>query len=212
MTARRPRIAVAAYGRWIRAEDNPPALILDQLRAMDWPDLDLIPYEMPVEGAHLQARLGAVLDQGCDALIGVGLAAGSSVIRVETTAINTCDYRVPDALGDQPCNTPVIAGGPVGYHATVPVSGIVDDLRAADIPAQLSHHAGTHCCNQMLYLARHLVEARGLSTQCGFIHVPFTHAHMARLTVNEGVQPSMALATLTEALAITMRRIAAGVR
>lgn len=204
------RVAVLAYGSWARAAENPPELILRALEARGCDVVTLEPHYVPVDGAGLAERVGAVLDGRPDALIGIGLAAGSAAIRMETTAINMRDYRVPDVNGAQPRGEVILPDGPVGYASDLPNDAIVDALRAADIPAVLSHSAGTHCCNQMLYLARHIVEERGLATRCGFMHVPFTHANMARLEPGADVMPSMALDTLVDALEVVLAEVARG--
>lgn len=202
------RVAVLAYGSWARAEENPPEVILRALEARGCDVVAVEPHYVPVDGAGLLGRVEAVLDGGPDALIGIGLAAGSAAIRMETTAINMRDYRVPDVRGAQPRGEVILPGGPVGYASDLPNGAIVEALRGAEIPAVLSHSAGTHCCNQMLYLARHLVEQRGLATRCGFMHVPFTHANMARSEPGTDVMPSMALGTLVDALEIVLGEVA----
>ncbi|MEJ0072126.1 MAG: hypothetical protein WDO24_29260 [Pseudomonadota bacterium] len=45
-------------------------------------------------------------------------------------------------------------------------------MRAAGLPARLSFHAGTHCCNLWLYHALGTLERRGRPIPCGFVHLP----------------------------------------
>lgn len=203
-----PRIVVAAYTSWIMAKDNPPSLILSGLEQRSFDRFLLVPRHVPVDGGALRPFLETELEAAPDAIIGVGLSAGSPVIRTETTAVNVMDYRVPDAAGACPRGAPIVADGPVGYRSDLPHEAIVDRLRGADIPAQITHSAGTHCCNQMLYTARHIVQEKGLNTRCGFIHVPYTHAHMARLDPGQEAQASMALDTMVDALAMILDEVA----
>lgn len=199
------RVAVLGYGSWIMAERNPPQMIVETLQADPPEGVELIARSVPVDGAALAEAIDAVLGQKPDALIGIGLAAGAPAVRLETTAINTRDYRVPDAAGACPCDEPILDDGPAAYRSDLNNAQIVEALCAAQIPAQLSHAAGTHCCNQMLYLARHQVTQQGLATRCGFLHVPYTHWHMARLKRGEQMQPSMALSTLAKAAQIAIQ-------
>jgi len=66
---------------------------------------------------------------------------------------------------------PVVEGGPAAYWSTLPIKAIVAALWQADLPAAISHSAGTFVCNHVFYgLMREL--ARNTAIRGGFIHVP----------------------------------------
>ena len=82
---------------------------------------------------------------------------------------------------------------------------MVRDLRAAGVPASVSNTAGTFVCNHIFYGLMHQLARRAQpgvqSARGGFIHIPYLPEQAANFP---GV-PSMALATLVEALRIAVR-------
>jgi pyroglutamyl-peptidase len=103
-----------------------------------------------------------------DAALGLGLAAGEPVIRLEAIAINRAHSERPDNDGAAPHDRPLDPAGPAARIATVALDPVIARLRASAIPARLSFHAGTHCCNLVLY---HLLGTLG-DRPGGFIHLP----------------------------------------
>jgi pyroglutamyl-peptidase len=134
----------------------------------------------------------------------VGQAGGRPDVTVERVAINVNDARIPDNVGDQPIDTPVVPGGPVGYFATLPVKACVAAVRAAGLPASVSQTAGTFVCNQVFYGLMHLIATQRPGTRGGFVHVPFAPEQTV------GTQaPSMPTATIAQALRVILSTVAA---
>ena len=102
----------------------------------------------------------------------VGQAGDRSALCVERVAVNLQDARTPDNDGAQPVDTPVVAGGPAAYLATLPVRAVVAALRAEELPAELSMSAGTFVCNHVFYGLMRLAAARKPPLRGGFLHVP----------------------------------------
>ena len=107
-----------------------------------------------------------------DVLLGMGLANGEATIRLEQFGINRAHSERADNDGVAPRERPLDPDGPAARIATLPLGPIVTQLRAAGIPARLSFHAGTHCCNLWLYHALGALERSGRSRPCAFIHLP----------------------------------------
>jgi pyroglutamyl-peptidase len=134
----------------------------------------------------------------------VGQAGGRPDITVERVAINVNDARIPDNVGDQPIDTPVVPGGPVGYFATLPVKACVAALRDAGIPASVSQTAGTFVCNQVFYGLMHLIATERPATRGGFVHVPFAPEQTVAAR-----QPSMPTSVIAQALRLLVSTAAA---
>jgi pyroglutamyl-peptidase len=117
-----------------------------------------------LEAAIARARPGLVL---C-----VGQAGERAALCVERVAVNVQDARIPDNDGAQPADTPVVAGGPAAYLATLPVRAAIAALHAEALPAELSMSAGTFVCNHVFYGLMHLAATRGHAFRGGFLHVP----------------------------------------
>jgi len=102
----------------------------------------------------------------------VGQAGDRAALCVERVAVNLQDARAPDNDGAQPVDTPVVAGGPAAYLATLPVRAVVAALRAEELPVELSMSAGTFVCNHVFYRLMHLAATRRHPFRGGFLHVP----------------------------------------
>ncbi|MFA3918754.1 pyroglutamyl-peptidase I family protein [Ruegeria hyattellae] len=200
--AHQPKILVAGYGPWAKAEINPAAQAVEELHKRDWHDCDLSLHVIPVCSTRLADNVNALLDEHRpDAWLGLGVS-DAGIIEAEMVGINWRHFSVPDVAGESYERTPILTAGPDAYNATLPNKEMVGSINKAGIPAALSFHAGTHLCNQMLYTTAHLVRQRGMSTLHGFIHVPQTPANIAMTKRPEAKVPSMSLAMITEAIAI----------
>lgn len=131
-------------------------------------------------------------------VIATGLAGGRTDISIERFALNFVDARIPDNRGDQPRDSEILSGGPVAYASTLPVARIIQQLRAAGVPASASLSAGAYVCNQLYYQAAHALAAT--ATRLGFIHVPYASEHV----LDRPGTPSLALATIIDALRLAV--------
>ena len=106
-----------------------------------------------------------------DAIVCVGQAGRRAAVTPEVIGINLREGRIADNDGVLLTDTPIDADGPAAYFSTLPVRGMVDAIRAADLPAALSYSAGAFVCNDLLYSLLH--HFRNTDLPIGFIHVPF---------------------------------------
>lgn len=158
-----------------------------------------------VVGAVLPCVFGASLAElkrllrrhAPDLVIALGLAGGRADITPERVAINVDDARIPDNVGAQPVDRPVVPGGPAAYWSTLPIKTIVAALRARDLPSSVSQTAGTFVCNHVFYGLMHALSRRP-GVRGGFIHVPFTPDLVMR---NE---PSLPIERVTAAIALAI--------
>ena len=135
-------------------------------------DWQITKMEIPtVFGAAADQVIAAAEGLQPNAILCIGQAGGRAAVTPEVVAINLQEARIPDNLGNQPMNIPVVKGGPAAYFATVPVREMVQAIQTANIPAALSYSAGTFVCNDVLYRLLHHFD--GTATQAGFIHVPY---------------------------------------
>lgn len=162
--------------------------------------------DLPVVAAQLPTEFGAalrVLDKLLDRhrptlVVAVGQAGGRAELSLERIAINVDDARIPDNVGRQPIDEPVVPGGPAAYFSTLPIKAMVHALRAAGFPAAVSQTAGTFVCNHVFYGLQHRLQGTGV--RGGFIHIPYLPAQAA----NQHGAPSMALETLVAGLRLAL--------
>lgn len=132
----------------------------------------VVAVELPTEfHASLQVLRKTLRETQPLVAIAVGLAGGRRGISLERVAINVDDARIPDNVGAQPIDQPIVRGGPAAYFSTLPIKTTLDALQKAGIDAQVSQTAGTYVCNHVFYALMHA--ARRSKMRAGFVHVPF---------------------------------------
>lgn len=163
-------------------------------------DVRIVSRQLPCVFSQAPTRLLELLVSfQPELVIAVGLGPGRTDISIERVAINLNDARIPDNLGEQPIDTPVVCGGPAAYFSTLPIKAMARALKADGIPASVSQTAGTFVCNQVFYCLQHALTGSGVRS--GFIHVPY-------LPQQAGLAPqpvaSMSLATQVQGLRVAI--------
>lgn len=153
--------------------------------------------EIPtVFGAAAEKILTLAAELAPDVIISVGQAGGRKAVTPEVIGINLREARIPDNIGNQPVNIPVIPNGPDAYFSTLPVREMVAAICSEEIPAALSYSAGAFVCNDVLYTLLH--HYKGTHVRVGFIHVPYLPQQ-----ANNG-QPSMPQEQIIQALTLAI--------
>lgn len=135
-----------------------------------------------------------------DLVVSTGQAGGRAGVTPERVAVNLDDARIPDNAGAQPIDEPVVPGGPAAYFTGLPVKACVAAVQAEDIPASVSHTAGTFVCNHVFYGLMHLVATEHPGLRAGFVHVPLSPAQAEGRDL-----PSLPVATTARALDLIIR-------
>lgn len=129
----------------------------------------------------------------------MGEYGGRSMITVERIAQNLNDgtrYGLVDNAGRSLQGGLTAADGPAAYYTTLPIRAMVQAMRDAGIPADISDAAGTFCCNHLMYGVLHYLAQSESPIRAGWIHLPFLPEVAAR-GENLG-EPSMSAETSTE--------------
>lgn len=108
-----------------------------------------------------------------DVVLSIGQAGGRSALTVEFVGINWADGRIADNAGNQPVGEKIFEDGETAYISTLPVKGMVENIRKNGIPAHLSYTAGTFVCNDVLYSVLYYISKNNKKMKSGFMHVPF---------------------------------------
>ncbi len=163
-------ILVTGFEPFGSARVNPSAEIASALAGTSIGGFAVAAAVLPVEFAAVGPALHTLLARHLPSLVlGLGLAAAADSLRFERVAINLIDARIPDNVGNQPIDRPVLPGAPDAYFSTLPVKRMA--AAAEDIaPATLSFSAGSYVCNALMFHALHATA----DTDCraGFLHVP----------------------------------------
>lgn len=180
---------------------NPSWLTVHRLSGQRILGHDIVGACLPTAFNTSLAQLAVLIEQyRPDLVIALGQAGGRSGISLERIAINIDDARIPDNLGAQPIDLPVIEGAPAAYFSSLPIKAMLKQLHAADIPAEVSNSAGTYVCNHVFYGLMHLCRFYP-GMRAGFVHIPF----LPEQTAEKRDMPSMALEELVHGLSIIVK-------
>ena len=158
----------------------------------------LIKLEIPtIFTKSIQVVKDAVKTYHPDMVINVGQAGGRACVSVEKVAINLAEARIPDNAGDEPHDELLEADGPAAYFSTLQVTKMVQNVKAHDLPCEISYSAGTYVCNSIMYRVLHLASKEYPNMKAGFIHVPYSCEQAAK---KNGYVASMPLETIAKSL------------
>lgn len=128
---------------------------------------------LPVDAVIAPSRLiSAIRKIKPDALLMLGEAGGSQEIRLETTAWNELDFRIPDIAGRQYAPRPIRRAAPPSLPSTLPLAEIHDRLLSLNHPVAFSDDPGRYLCNQIFFRAMDYLLENGIYIPAGFIHLP----------------------------------------
>jgi pyroglutamyl-peptidase len=201
MTAKLPAVLITGFDAFGGETENPSQQIVRALDGSAIAGHRVVAATLPTEFARVGTELAALIERHRPVLVlAIGQAGGRAEISLERVAINLIDARIPDNAGAQPIDVPVVAGAPDAYFSTLPLKAMLRALKAANIPAALSHSAGTFVCNHVFYALAHRLARVRRKVRGGFIHVPYLPGQAAR---HPGA-PSLPLATMVEATRICL--------
>ena len=163
--------------------------------------VELFRVELPTVFKESAIRLNEVInDVKPDAVLCVGQAGGRPGVTMERVAINVDDARIPDNISQQPIDEVIQLDGEAAYFTTLPIKRIVNAIRKAGIPAEVSNTAGTFVCNHIMYQALFAATKAVKPFKAGFMHIPF----IPEQTTDK---PSLPLEESTKALKIAIETI-----
>lgn len=166
---------------------------------------ELVKLEIPTSFRRSEeALISAVKTYAPDVVINVGQAGGASGIRVEQTAVNLAQARIPDNDGYRPSGEKLKEDGETAYFSTLPVNAAVERVRREGIPCHISYSAGTYVCNSVMYHMQYLIQKEKLDIRAGFVHVPY----ICRQAVNKpDGTPSMNLGDIVRGLTAVIEAV-----
>lgn len=140
----------------------------------------------------LEAELAAALAGRPDAVLMIGVAGRSKVVRVEWRATNRRSILFPDAEGAR-ATRPERPHSRSALRTPVPAAKALRVLRRGGVPARLSRDAGRYLCNAAYY---HAIQS---GVPALFIHIPRRREtsrpsprRRARLTSDAGLETALA--------------------
>ncbi|TFZ02497.1 pyroglutamyl-peptidase I [Ramlibacter henchirensis] len=170
------RILVTGFDPFGGQSINPSWIAVQALDGLELDGHRVVAAELPTQFGHSLRALDELIDAHRPSLVVcTGQAGGRSAISLERVAININDARIPDNLGKQPIDTPVIEGGPVAYFSTLPIKAMLAAMLAEGVRADVSQTAGTFVCNHVFYGLMHRLATDPAceGIRGGLVHVPW---------------------------------------
>ena len=193
-----PTVLVTGFDPFGGDSINPSWMAVQALHGRQAGGHRLVGAQLPtVFGQSLVVLRDLLLRHRPDLVICTGQAGGRAALSMERIAINVNDARIPDNAGEQPVDTPVVAGGPAAYFTNLPIKAMLATLLAEGINADVSQTAGTFVCNHVFYGLMHELATRPelRHVRGGLVHVPWLPA--------QG-QPSMRLDEMVQGLKLAI--------
>jgi len=203
-----PTVLVTGFDPFGPNVINPSWMAVQALHGRQIGGHRIVGAQLPtVFGRSLEVLRDHLLRHRPDLAICTGLAGGRrAALSLERVAINVNDARIPDNAGEQPVDTPIVAGGPAAYFSTLPIKAMLASLLEAGINAEVSQTAGTFVCNHVFYGLMHeiAIHTELRHTRGGLVHVPWLPSQgqpsMRLDEIVEGIKVAIecALATVTD--------------
>jgi pyroglutamyl-peptidase len=168
------KVLITAFGPYDHWRENSSWLALVEL-TRDMPEgLAITTRRYPVDFGAVKRLLAQDMEAEYDIALHLGQAPGASYVRLEAIGLNMggTSSELPERF------QPLSPEGPLAYRSSLPLARWASVLRAAEIPAQVSFHAGTYLCNATLYWSHYLAEIHRLPTRSAFIHLPLDHSQV----------------------------------
>jgi pyroglutamyl-peptidase len=210
----RPRILVTAFepfdGRAANRSQRWLEAFLDRARDAGLAHrADLSAALLPVDYVRLPRALGRLWrSERPDAWILLGESGAGDALRVERVAVNLLDAAIADNAGRVRRDAAVVRGGPAAYFATVDARRVATTLEKDGARAIVSLSAGSFCCNQAFYLARHLAAT---SRRPGAKKARVVFLHVPRLPLSR-TKPAPRIEAAADGLVRLVRALAAAPR
>lgn len=181
---------------------NPSWEVVKHVPQGEMAGISIVTRQLPtIFDQAIEEAISVITKNKPDLVISVGQAGGRASISMERVALNINDAGIPDNQNNQPIDTPIIIGAPAAYFSTLPIKAMVEGIKKAGIPANISNTAGTFVCNHTMYGILHYITQQQLPIKAGFIHIPY----LPEQAVQHRGAPSMNLSDMVTALRIAIK-------
>jgi pyroglutamyl-peptidase len=126
---------------------------------------------LPVEfGRSAELAAERARASSAELIVCFGEARARKCVMPELVAINLNHAAIPDNVGKEPKDEPIVPGGTAAYFTAFPVRRLAESISNEGVQAALSYSAGAYVCNDLYY--RLLREFEGTCVRVVFIHLP----------------------------------------
>ncbi|MBQ0141139.1 MAG: pyroglutamyl-peptidase I [Kurthia sp.] len=165
------KLLLTGFEPFLHYPKNPTMEIVEALNGQVIDEIEIVGRTLVVDFNESARQFKQIIqDIEPDLIISLGLAGGRAKITPERIAINVKDGEVDNA-GYAPTDEPIYPNEADGLFSTLPIRPIVNKLREAGYPAEISNTAGTYLCNNIMYEGLRYAKSKE-HIMAGFIHIP----------------------------------------
>jgi pyroglutamyl-peptidase len=173
-------ILVTGFGPFPGAPFNPTTPLVQKLARLRRPilaDVTIIPHVFPTSYVAVDRDLPKlIVRHRPDALLMFGLALRAKTVRVEMRARNAVS-PLPDATAQLLGRRAIAIGARDAHPMPAPAQQLLNAVRAARVPVELSQDAGSYLCNYLCWAAADAARRPAGPRLAAFVHVPSVHHH-----------------------------------
>lgn len=165
------KILLTGFEPFLNFKMNPTMQVVEALTGRVIEDYEICGRILKVDFNEAATQLKEHINEiQPDIIISLGLAGGRFKITPERIAINVQDGE-PDNNGYAPVDVKINEEGADAYLTNLPIRRMIDRLKEAGYPAEISNTAGTYLCNNIMYEGLTYAKQKG-DVLSGFIHIP----------------------------------------
>lgn len=108
-----------------------------------------------------------------------GATHKNNPLRLERFAINVEKSSMGDNSRIPVKDRPILREGPPAYESTLPILELINSLGTDGVSCKASYHAGTHCCNSLMYGVLHFLTTvpQPHPIIAGFMYISFPNEY-----------------------------------
>jgi len=200
-----PRVLITGFEPFGGSDVNPSIMACRRLEGMELNGFKLVVEEIPLRFHEIRGVIEGHIEKHQPSAVVCTGQSGRAFIALERVAINVGDARSPYNCGYKPIDEKLNEDGPAAYFTRLLIRVILEALKEAKIPVEISNSAGTYGCNQVFYHLMDYLAREKLDMPAGFIHVPPLPEQ-----VIDKKMPSMTVDLIAKALEVAVKVVTSG--
>lgn len=197
------KILLTGFEPFDGSTTNPSSEILETLPNDPFPTHDILKKVLPVDSSSAVEWVKSTLPVfQPEIILLLGEASNRPMVSLEKVAINWMDFRIADNAGNQIKDQKIFDDAPDAFFSTMPLGKILENIKFAGIPVEISLSAGAYLCNQVFFSSMYYLNYYQINAICGFIHLPSLPVQVVEKNRNF---PSMSKEVSLEAVRIALQ-------
>ena len=166
-----PKVLLTGYEPFDGYSVNPSAELVKVLHGTRFKKFELLGKVLPLDYSQAYDELISHIDKYSPEIVLLCGQANRAAITIERIGLNAQSTTREDNYGNKPESDVIDPEAPAAYFSTLNPTPLVEALREAEIPADVSYHAGLYGCNWILFKLLRWNNKNERNIKTAFIHV-----------------------------------------